>query len=128
MTRISYARMLHYLHDELALAENTVNAAMDRSGQEFLFLPMVLWEYDLLTLKQVDQIYDWLATACVPQLDWWIKVQTSTPLCTYYFGPFESRLQATYHQEGYIQDLTEEGASEISLEIEKSQPIVLTIF
>ena len=128
MTRISYARMLHYLHDELALAENTVEAAMDRSGQEFLFLPMVLWEYDLLTLKQVDQIYDWLATAHAPSLDWWIKVQTSTPLCTYYFGPFESRLQATYHQEGYIQDLTEEGASEISLEIEESQPIVLTVF
>ena len=128
MTRISYAQMLHYLHDELALAEHTVEAAMDRSGQEFLFLPMVLWEYDLLTLKQVDQIYDWLATGCPPRLDWWIKMQTSTPLCTYYFGPFESRLQATYHRQGYIQDLTEEGAGEILTEIKKYQPVVLTVF
>jgi hypothetical protein len=26
-------------------------------------LPMVLWQYGLVTLEQLDQIFDWLETA-----------------------------------------------------------------
>jgi hypothetical protein len=26
-------------------------------------LPMILWQYGLVTLEQLDRIYDWLASA-----------------------------------------------------------------
>ena len=64
MTSVSYNEMLQYLQDNFSLSEKVIETALHRSGQDFLFLPMVLWQYDLLTLKQLDSVYDWLATEC----------------------------------------------------------------
>lgn len=57
---------------------------------------------------------------------WWIKVRTEGPDCTYYFGPFESKSEAKLLQAGYLEDLIQEGAKNIQLAIEKSQPESLT--
>lgn len=58
---------------------------------------------------------------------WWVKVETQAPLCTYYFGPFDSVQEAESYQGDYIQDLREEGAQGISYVIEKTCPRQLTI-
>ena len=58
---------------------------------------------------------------------WWIKVNTQIPVCTYYFGPFESMTEAESNQIDYVQDLQEEGAEGISYVIEKCSPKQLTI-
>jgi len=39
---------------------------------------------------------------------WWIKVDTKIPVCTYYFGPFESIAEAESNQVDYLQDLQQE--------------------
>ncbi|EDX84054.1 conserved domain protein [Synechococcus sp. PCC 7335] len=57
---------------------------------------------------------------------WWIKVQTQIPECTYYFGPFESRKEAEFSQMGYVDDLTQEGAQNVSVALEKTHPTTLT--
>jgi hypothetical protein len=44
---------------------------------------------------------------------WWIKIDTSTPPCTYYFGPFDSKKEAKIHQSGYVEDLIQENAQGI---------------
>ncbi|MDJ0725924.1 MAG: DUF1816 domain-containing protein, partial [Prochloraceae cyanobacterium] len=47
--------------------------------------------------------------------------------CTYYFGPFYTLNEALEHQNGYLEDLIEEGASGIAIAIEKCQPQNLTV-
>ena len=59
--------------------------------------------------------------------NWWIKINTIFPRCTYYFGPFYTLNEALEHQNGYLEDLIEEGASGIAIEIEKCQPQNLTV-
>jgi hypothetical protein len=58
---------------------------------------------------------------------WWIKIYTSTPLCTYYFGPFNSKEEARIHQNGYVEDLIQEKAQGITVETKRCQPESLTI-
>lgn len=62
------------------------------------------------------------------QRDWWIKIQTKVPACTYYFGPFSSQKEARNSQTGYIDDLRQEGAQEIAVEIGKAAPKQLTVY
>jgi hypothetical protein len=59
---------------------------------------------------------------------WWVKITSISPHCIYYFGPFASFDEAQQHQAGYLQDIESEGAQDISLSIERSNPHYLTIF
>lgn len=61
-------------------------------------------------------------------LQWWLKVATESPICTYYFGPFDSVQEAELSQSDYLRDLTEEGAKITSIKVEQGQPSQLTIF
>jgi hypothetical protein len=47
---------------------------------------------------------------------WWIKIYTSIPCCTYYFGPFDSKREAKIYQPGYLEDLVQEQAQGITVE------------
>lgn len=60
---------------------------------------------------------------------WWIKIDTSAPSCTYYFGPFNSKKEANIHQPGYVEDLVREKAQGISVETKRClhSPESLTI-
>ena len=62
-----------------------------------------------------------------PELSWWVKIITARPSCIYYFGPFDSQTEAAEAQHGYLEDLIEEKASGISIEIKQDQPKLLTI-
>jgi hypothetical protein len=59
---------------------------------------------------------------------WWVKVSTQSPACTYYFGPFDSSVEARGHQNFYLDDLKQEGAKGIKWTIERAIPKELTIF
>jgi hypothetical protein len=62
------------------------------------------------------------------KLPYWLRITTKVPKCTYYFGPFDSPLEAKTLQAGYIEDLMEEEAQGIHLELEQaSQPENLTV-
>ena len=61
-------------------------------------------------------------------LPYWLKITTKVPKCVYYFGPFDSPLEAKSQQAGYIEDLLSENAQGIHLELEQcSQPTDLTV-
>lgn len=60
--------------------------------------------------------------------DWWLEILSTEPCCTYYFGPFETAEQAIVDQNGYIEDLVNEGAQGITVEIKWCKPKELTIF
>ncbi len=59
---------------------------------------------------------------------WWVEIKTNQPACTYYFGPFDSEVEAITAQGGYIEDLEQEGAQNIQPVVQLcSHPNELTI-
>lgn len=62
MSTLTYSRFVEFLTQELCLSHNSISMA-ERSAQENSgFLPMVLWQYGLVTLQELDKIYEWLET------------------------------------------------------------------
>ena len=51
--------------------------------------------------------------------EWWVEVDTDSPKRTYYFGPYDSRQQASDKSNGYIRDLEKKGAKKISINIKQ---------
>ncbi len=62
------------------------------------------------------------------EMDWWVEIITTKPCCIYYFGPFKNAQEAVLAQDGYIEDLVNEGAQEITVQIKWCKPTELTIF
>ena len=60
-------------------------------------------------------------------LAWWVEINTSQPICTYYFGPFMSSKEAELARSGYIEDLEQEAAQGITVRIQQCKPERLTI-
>lgn len=60
-------------------------------------------------------------------LAWWVEVVTTSPRCTYYFGPFTSSKSAKVAQAGYVEDLKQEGARGIVAAVKRCKPERLTI-
>ena len=54
-------RLIGFLQSELAIPADWI-ALAQRQGEEPNLLPMVLWQYGLVTLSQLDQVFDWLET------------------------------------------------------------------
>ncbi|MEC4818377.1 MAG: DUF1816 domain-containing protein [Scytonema sp. PMC 1069.18] len=58
---------------------------------------------------------------------WWVEIVTQNPRCTYYFGPFLSSADAQVALKGYVEDLEQEGAQGISVNVKRCKPDALTI-
>ncbi|OUC13734.1 MAG: hypothetical protein B0A82_15640 [Alkalinema sp. CACIAM 70d] len=52
--------LVQFLRDELLLPADSIALALNNSQHAPSQLPMVLWQYGLITLRQLDQIFDWL--------------------------------------------------------------------
>lgn len=61
------------------------------------------------------------------QAPWWVKIETQTPHCTYYFGPFDNAQEAQQTQPGFVEDLEKEGAQGITVLVSQCNPSSLTI-
>ncbi len=54
--------LVDFLQDELKIGEIPA-IALRRCEQNPSLLPMILWQYGLISLQQLDLIFDWLETA-----------------------------------------------------------------
>lgn len=52
--------LMSFLQEELAIPTNDITLAWKQSGYIASLLPIVLWQYGLITLTQLDRIFDWL--------------------------------------------------------------------
>lgn len=59
----TYARLIRFLQEDLSLSPSSIAIALRHIEQDPGPLPMILWQYGLVTLEQLDQIYDWLEKA-----------------------------------------------------------------
>ncbi len=63
MVTTSFQRLVRFLQDDLAIPSASIDLAVRQGEQIPNQLPMLLWQYGLVTLEQLDQIFDWLETA-----------------------------------------------------------------
>ncbi|KZL49745.1 hypothetical protein A2T98_11155 [Nodularia spumigena CENA596] len=59
----TYSRLIHFLQEDLSISTASLAVALRHREQDPGPLPMILWQYGLITLEQLEQIYDWLETA-----------------------------------------------------------------
>lgn len=55
-------QLINFLEQELAISGNSIAMALRYSEQERGPLPIILWQYGLVSLEQLEQILDWLET------------------------------------------------------------------
>jgi hypothetical protein len=53
-------QLIDFLQEELAIPQSSIAIAQRTMEQNLGPLPMVLWQYGLITLEQLDRLYDWL--------------------------------------------------------------------
>ncbi len=56
-------RLIRFLQDELSLPSDSIQMALRHEEPLPTLLPMVLWQYGLVTIDQLDRIFDWMETA-----------------------------------------------------------------
>jgi Protein of unknown function (DUF2949) len=58
--KLNYRKMLNFLRDDLKLSSESLIMAERSVDEDRGPLPMILWQYGLVTIEQLDKIYDWL--------------------------------------------------------------------
>jgi len=56
------AQLIDYLQGEMAISNSAIAVALRHGEPDATQLPMVLWQYGLVTLEQLNLIFDWLET------------------------------------------------------------------
>ena len=60
MISTQQAQLIQFLRWELAIPASSIAMALRHPEHESGQLPMILWQYGLITLEQLDRIFDWL--------------------------------------------------------------------
>lgn len=60
MTAAKHRHLIEYLQTELAIPAESIAMGLRQTTEAPNLLPMVLWQYGLVTLQQLEQIFDWL--------------------------------------------------------------------
>lgn len=55
-----YANFVTFLKEELALSNDSIEIVNRAVEEQPAPIPMILWQYGLVTLEELDRIYDWL--------------------------------------------------------------------
>lgn len=63
MAPATYSQFIRFLQEDLAISASSIQIALRRREQDPGPLPMILWQYGLITIEQLERIYDWLETA-----------------------------------------------------------------
>jgi hypothetical protein len=58
-TMTAQSKFLRFLRQDLAIPGPSLRLALEQT-ESLSYLPMVLWQYGLITLPQLDRIFDWL--------------------------------------------------------------------
>lgn len=56
-------RLINFLQEELLIPTESIQMAMRQQELIPNLFPMVLWQYGLISVEQLNQIFDWLETA-----------------------------------------------------------------
>jgi len=60
METTGHDRLIRFLRDELAIPEAAIGVALRHREAAPNLLPMILWQYGLVSLDDLSRIFDWL--------------------------------------------------------------------
>ncbi len=60
MSANHHSQLIEYLHTELAIPAASIELALRQQSQTNSHPHMILWQYGLITLDQLNRIFDWL--------------------------------------------------------------------
>lgn len=60
MESAELTQFMQFLQNDLAIPNASLQLALRHPEQTLTLLPMILWQYGLVTLTQVNQMFDWL--------------------------------------------------------------------
>jgi Protein of unknown function (DUF2949) len=55
-------KLIHFLEEDIAIPASSMAIVFKHVEHNPGPLPMILWQYGLVTIEQLDRIYDWIAT------------------------------------------------------------------
>jgi Protein of unknown function (DUF2949) len=53
-------KLIRFLQDDLAISASSMAIVLKQVEHNPGPLPMLLWQYGLVTIEQLDRIYDWM--------------------------------------------------------------------
>jgi Protein of unknown function (DUF2949) len=56
-------KLIHFLQNDLDISDPSMAIALKQVEHNPGPLPMILWQYGLVTIEQLDRIYDWMDAA-----------------------------------------------------------------
>jgi Protein of unknown function (DUF2949) len=59
MSQKDLPQVVDFLRQNLNMSDDSVQLALKQSRSDYSSLPIVLWQYGLVSLPELDQIYDW---------------------------------------------------------------------
>jgi len=61
MSTAKFTKFISFLQEDLAISKDGIELALRNLQQNSpVLLPMILWQYGLIDLSQLEQIFDWL--------------------------------------------------------------------
>ena len=63
MIPTDYTKLVLFLQEELSVPKASIKLALQHCQQEPAPLPMVLWQQGVLSLRQLERIFDWMEMA-----------------------------------------------------------------
>ncbi|AFY60742.1 DUF2949 domain-containing protein [Synechococcus sp. PCC 6312] len=58
-----WKQLIEYLQGEMALPSSSIALGLKHCDEKINLLPVVLWKYGLVSIEQLDQIFDWMETS-----------------------------------------------------------------
>ena len=60
MQSLPLTKLIRFLQEELAIPAESIDFVLRQEESMPNLFPMILWQYGLVTLEQLDQILNWL--------------------------------------------------------------------
>ena len=58
-----YAPLIRFLQEELAIPPTSIKQALKQCREDVGPLPMILWQQGVVTVQQLERIFDWMEMA-----------------------------------------------------------------
>lgn len=63
MNSALFTRLIRFLQEELLIPAESIQVALRHEEHIPNLFPIVLWQYGLVSIEQLDKIFDWLESA-----------------------------------------------------------------
>lgn len=62
-------KFIHFLHNDLAISQAELSVALRRQDPQMGQLHIILWQHGLITLNQLNTVFEWLEREATHPLD-----------------------------------------------------------